>query len=130
MRRELRERLNRRGQFSATFKRFGRRPAGRNYPSVPTVLLLAIKDEHGTVVADHVWMLAGKQVMALNLHEGDEIFFNARVTRYWKRNPEAVLDDDEPERIADYRLSNPSGLRKLGADALRSLPLFEQGEQV
>jgi hypothetical protein len=124
MRKELRDRVGRRGRFSATLRRFGVRPGP--HPK-QTALFVDVKDESGQIVTDHIWMIVGNQIRELALVPGDEIFFIARVTKYWKRNPEwQGYGDDAPQRVQDYRLSNPSKLQKLGAGVLTELPLFDR----
>ncbi len=126
MRKELRARVGRRGRFSATFRRFGVRRHREH--AERTALLLDIRDESGAIVADHIWVLVGVHFGNLNLTPGDEVFFSARVTKYRKRNPDAI-DDEDPPFVEDYRLSHPSKVSKLGAPVVRPMPLFDQGEQ-
>jgi hypothetical protein len=124
MRSELRDRVGRRGQFSGTVSRFG----VRTYKGLTaaTILFENVRDERGTLVSDHLWMRLSEGFAAHNPAPGDEFYFNARIKRYWKRNPVAGYYDDEPARIMDFKLSNPSGIRKLGAQVAQSLPLFDQ----
>lgn len=127
MRKELRDRVGRRGRFSATLRRFGVRQGP--HPTT-TALFVDVKDESGQIVTDHIWMVVGKQLRALHPQPGDEIFFVARVTKYWKRNPEYDGDDDyAPYRIQDYRLSNPTHIRKLGVEVAAEMPLFAATEE-
>ncbi len=123
MRRELKDRVGRRGRFRATFKRFGSRRNGGYRPAV-TALFLDVRDESGYIVADHLWFNVGDQLRGLDLQAGDEIFFVARVKKYRKRNWNAIEDD--PAFVEDYRLSYPSNVQKLGAQAEAPMPLFEQ----
>lgn len=122
MRKSLKERYGRRGKFSAIFKRHGVYRGFQGH-HVPTALFIDVKDESGQVVTDHIWFNVGKYIHELALQPGDEVFFVARVTKYWKRNPEAAYDDDAPVRVQDYRLSWPTKMRKLGAAP--EMPLFD-----
>jgi hypothetical protein len=124
MRKQLKERIGRRGHFRATFRRFGTRPAFKG-PERHTALFINVKDEAGDIVADHIWFTVGSQLSELELQPGDEIFFVARVTKYWKRNREAAFDPDAPERIQDYHLSNPSKMQKLSVQVTHPMPLFD-----
>jgi hypothetical protein len=128
MRKELKARYGRRGRFHATFKKFGAQRHGE-FPPTPTALFLDVRDEDGEVVADHLWFTVGDQLGRLELKPGDEVFFFARVTKYRKRNPDAI-DQDDPLWVEDYRLSHPSKISKLGAQPARPLPLFGDGDSV
>ncbi len=123
MRRQLKERVGRRGRFRATFKKFGsaRDP---HRPWVRTALFINVCDEAGEVVTDHIWFRVGQQFGRLNLQPGDEIFFVARVKKYRKRNPDAV-DEDDPRFVEDYKLSYPSKLQVMGAQSHEPMPLFD-----
>ena len=130
MRKQLRASYGRRGRFWATFKRYGWQVRG-DFPPARTALFVDVHDERGEVVAGHLWFKVGEQLGRLTLHPGDEIFFVARITKYRKRNPDAV-DEDDPRYVEDYRLSNPSKLSKLGAQPVHAMPLFDSaasGEQ-
>ena len=127
MRTKLQDRSGRRGHFRATFKRFGSRHMYKG-PDKATALFVEIRDESGNIVADHLWFMVGDQLGGLELEPGDEIFFIARVKKYWKRNKEAAYDPDEPERVQDYCLANPSKVQKLGAQITRPLPLFDEAQ--
>jgi hypothetical protein len=84
-----------------------------------------VRDESGAIVTDHLWFFVGQQFGSLDLAPGDEVFFCARVTKYRKRNPD-VMDDEDPQFVEDYRLSHPSRVSKLGAALVRPMPLFDQ----
>jgi hypothetical protein len=126
MRKELKNRVGRRGRFRATFQRFGSKRDPR-YPQCMTALFLAVRDESGEIVTDHLWFDVGDQLRRLELQPGDEVFFVARVQKYRKRNPNAI-DDDDPRFVEDYRLSYPSKVSKLGAQITEPMPLFDQAD--
>jgi hypothetical protein len=62
----LKEREGKRGRFSGTVKRLGSKPAYRGAP-LPTLLLVDVRDEAGTLVTDHLWFTVRKQMMERNL---------------------------------------------------------------
>jgi hypothetical protein len=128
VRKQLRDRNGRRGRFSATFKKFGsaRDP---HRPWVRTALFLNVRDESGEVVTDHIWFRLGELFGRLNLQPGDEVFFLARVKKYWKRNPD-IVDEDDPRFVEDYKLSYPSKVQKLAAQPVQDMPLFDQCPEV
>ena len=69
--------------FTATFDRFGLRPHfGDIY--LQTVLLQDVTTADGTPAASHVWLPCGERLGALDLHHGDKLTFQARVTPYHK----------------------------------------------
>lgn len=127
MRKELKDRVGRRGRFRATFNRFGALRKAWGHPQQCTALLKNVRDESGAIVADHIWVIVGTRFGALELKPGDEVFFVARVTKYRKRNPDWQDEDDTPF-VEDYRLSNPSNVTKLGGEVVRSMPLFDRAE--
>lgn len=70
------------------------------------VLLKDVRDaKHGHVLTDHVWFDRCKWVEMLNLAEGDEIEFDARVG------------------ATDYKLNRPTNIIKRSANP-QELPLF------
>ena len=130
MRDELAARHQLRGEFSATFERFGSRKVGLGYCK-RTVLLLEVRDNKGSRVADHLWMDLGRQLAGLQLARGDRVRFTARVTSYWKgcRAHSAYLEEYAAPPEKDFRLSHPSNMRKvLSDDYIGSLPLFKAGD--
>lgn len=112
MRELLKEQEGVRGTFSGIVDRFGTKPAYRG-PAIPTLMLKDVKDSAGKVVTDHLWMTQGKQIQSLALQIGDEIMFDARVTEY-EKGYKGYREDvyDAPIEI-DYRLSNPTKVRKV-----------------
>lgn len=77
------------------------------------MLVRNIRDRHGNEMADHVWFLCAK--WNEHLRPGDEIEFEARVTRYWKGYHD--------NRQMDYKLSHPTKVRKI--EPMKEVPLFE-----
>lgn len=127
MRKELAKRVGRRGRFSATFERTGVHKD--QWGTKVTMLFLDVRDEAGTVVADHIWFVQGKQSRELKLRKGERVKFLATVAPYRKRNPEREFDDEASYKVLDYRLTYPSNLCRLSDQSYQSLPLFS-GEQV
>jgi hypothetical protein len=131
VREELKQRDGKRGRFTGTVKRFGKKPAYKGAP-LDTLLLVDLRDEAGTEVTDHLWFVVRKQLKELNLQPGDKIEFTARVTTYIKGYRGRREDDwDRHTAVSvDYRLSHPTQFKKVGnipVDVI-GLPLF-QGTQ-
>lgn len=112
MRESLKNQDGIRGTFSGTVARFGTKSAYRGAP-IPTVLLQDVKDASGKVVTDHLWMTVGLQIQRLSLQIGEKVFFDARVTQY-EKGYKGYREDvyDAPIEV-DYRLSNPTKVRKV-----------------
>jgi hypothetical protein len=111
VREELAKRDGLRGRFFATFVRFGTKTAYRGAP-IKTCLLRDVKDEAGTIVTDHLWMVCGIQLERLEMKPGDIIYFMARVSVYTKGYRGRREDDDLPPLEQDYRLSFPTNMQK------------------
>ncbi|HLJ25300.1 MAG TPA: hypothetical protein VKY85_01170 [Candidatus Angelobacter sp.] len=136
MREILRERNGRRGRFLATFGRFGEKKGFKGYP-IRTALFQNIRDEVGTVVADHLWFRVGKRLDELKLEPGDEIEFFARVAPYKKGYRGRRDDFDLPPPSIDYGLRFPTHVRKVKPprefvdDVEREpIPPMDQAEQM
>ncbi len=117
MREELKDRVGRRGSFTATFKRTGIRK--NSFGVAVTVLFIDLRDEAGTLVTDHLWFLRGKQMDELKLQPGERISFEATVTSYYKRAPRDGADypdwDDDAGRVEkDYKLIYPTRMKRVG----------------
>lgn len=127
MRHELKDREGLRGVFTAVFRRFGARD-GWNGHKVITALFVDVRDESREIVADHIWMTVGIQIRELKLVQGDRVAFLATVKRYVKGYQGRSLNPDlvEPPEY-DFGLSRPTGVRKLGVEKERFLPLFGEG---
>jgi hypothetical protein len=125
MREALQEREGKRGRFTGTVKRFGKKPAYRG-PDLDTLLLVDVRDEAGTEVTDHLWFVVRKQLKELNLQPGDKIEFAARVKPYLK-GYRGTRDDDAPLVSVDYKLSNGTQFKKVGSIPVDvvGLPLFQ-----
>lgn len=76
------------------------------------MLVRNIRDRRGQEMTDHVWFPCAKWNEGLK--PGDEIEFEARVTKYWK----GYYDN----RQLDYKLSRPTKVRKIEKV---EVPLFE-----
>lgn len=125
MRVKLKDRLGKRGRFTAQISRFGLKRS--SFGTQPTCLVKDVRDESGDLITDHLWFRVGKLLRGLALAEGDEIEFYATVGSYEKADPDLwMYEDDGHHRITDYCLKYPNGIRKLGADAVENpLPLFD-----
>lgn len=104
--------------FTGVFERFGRHSIAfynkyaRQWISVDekTILLVNVKDESGTVVADHLWFRATKGFLAVSLKEGDAVSFAARVKPYLKGYVPLVGQDGQ---LKDWKLANPTKITVL-----------------
>lgn len=123
----MRERLQTlngtRALFRGTFVRFGSKPAYKGAP-IKTVLLINVT-RRGSIVTDHLWFVCGVQFERLNLQPGDVVEFHARVTEYWKGYKGRRDLDDAAPISKDYRLSNPTGVKKVTDE---EMPLFRRTE--
>lgn len=106
MRKELKERGNKKLTITATIKRFGGKI--NSYHKRPkweeTVLLVDVKDINGQHLTDHIWMNVGEGIKKLNPQTGDLIQFDARVKSYLKRSG------------LDYHFENPTKLAIISSD--------------
>lgn len=113
MREALKDRVGKRGEFHAQFKRRG--SVNSDWGVKVTMLFVDIRDEAGTLVADHIWVKMGKQMEELHLQGGERVRFMATVDRYQKRDKDREGEDDGPRHVTDYRLTHPSNIRRVGA---------------
>jgi len=119
-----------RGTFTGTFRRFGEKRGFNGYPET-TLLLLKIKDEKETVVADHLWFNYMKGFQNLGkLTVGAIIQFDARVKEYYK-GYQGYRDDVERSSTRDYKLSHPTKLSVIGVDKviLKEMKQLEELEK-
>ena len=113
MREKLQAIDGRRCSFTATFKRFGTKPAYKG-PPIKTVLLVDVKDGAGLEVCDHIWFVCSSGFAALDLKEGDQVAFDARSKPYVKGYRGHRHDDwDLPGESLDYKLSHPTKVRRV-----------------
>lgn len=103
MREELSKIQNIRMQFAAKVERFGIKSNYHGFPE-KTICLVDVTDTNGKVLTDHIWFTVGKTIDKLNLNEGDEVSFFARVSQY--RN--GYFKDE-----LDYKLNNISQIKRL-----------------
>jgi hypothetical protein len=116
MREQLAERDGLRGEFTATFQRFGSKSAYKG-PPVVTLLFVDVRDSAGAVVTDHLWFSTCKAWEDAALKPGDRVRFDARVKTYRKGYRGRREDDDLPAPGLDYKLSHPSRIRVLNRAA-------------
>lgn len=110
MRKELQKIDGKRFRFIATFVAYGKKKAYKG-PPITTLLFENIRDKDGREWADHIWFTTNKQFNSLDLVEGDNISFDARVKEYWKGYKGRREDVDNPVR-KDYKLSHPTNITK------------------
>ena len=129
MRKELQSRNGKRGEFSATFSRYGRakvRIPRRGSIEVVTLLFTDVQDSTGKQVTDHIWFKTCKLWAALGLRAGERVKFEARIVPYEKGYAGRRMDDyfEEGGTEIDYKLSHPTKARLVSAEPLGDLPLF------
>jgi len=103
MRENLQKINGKRLRFKATVGRYGKKAAYRG-SSLDTLCFVDVKFANGKNATDHIWFTAGKRIKELNLKEGEEVYFDARVTPYLKGYKKDEID---------FRLSNISKIVKL-----------------
>lgn len=111
MREALKDINGSRKRFIATFERFGLK-SGYQGRQIKTLLFVNVRDSQGKVYTDHIWFTNNKQFDQLNLKEGDNICFDARVKEYWKGYKGRREDLELPPVSKDYRLSHPNNIVK------------------
>lgn len=126
MRKELEQRDGRRGTFTATFQRFGSKPAYKGLPIV-TLLFVDVRDGSDKIVADHLWFKTALCWERANFQPGELVQFDARVREYWK-GYRGRRDDDGEGLTKDYGLSFPNNVRVISRKPapIEQLPLFAQ----
>ena len=100
-----------RGEFTATFVRFGSRTNYKGY-SEETILLKDVRStESNSIVTDHLWFSYTKGFQSIALTPGAMIIFDARIKKYLKGyvNKRIAVD----QRKEDYKLSHPTRIRSL-----------------
>lgn len=127
MRTELKKRDGQRGEFSATFERYGRAkitiPGYGRFRKAPptkeiiTLLFIDVRDSTGAVVTDHLWFHTCKQWTALGLKSGDKVKFEARVKPYEKGYAGDGEFDGGCGRETDFKLAFPTKARLVDAFA-------------
>lgn len=114
VRQGLSERNGERFGIIATVGRFGQKNGWRG--PIRTILLTDICDANtGTELTDHLWFTAG--MWASDLHEGDRIVFEARVTKYQKGYFGHREAWDAALPSWDYRLERPTKIAKVDDQA-------------
>ncbi|TPR15012.1 hypothetical protein DY052_06185 [Apilactobacillus timberlakei] len=114
--------------FIGTFERLGyKNNIGTLKTSISPILFLKniilVDDNHSLINADdsqlifkHITLNYGKQFLKLGeLHNGDKLFFKARVCKYTKRF--------NPMTTTNYKLERPSKISKLDNSYNGDLPL-------
>lgn len=120
MRKNLRDLCGERLRFRGTFMRFGEKH-GWNGTTSRTLLLCNIADSEGRGVTDHLWFNETKAASELHLQAGDIVEFDGRITSYTKGY--RGMRPDVPSDIReDYRISHPTGWRKVGCNPPQAPP--------
>ncbi len=124
MRTKLKSINRQRMSFRGVFERYGSKPGFKAHPPIDTLLLRNVtRDDTGEIVTDHLWLTKGSQFAALGeLHKGDVVSFDARVTRYDKGYIGRLAEErGEAWTAVDYRLAFPTKVKLLEASASSSL---------
>jgi hypothetical protein len=125
MREELKARNGLRGEFTATFERYGRATVAGPYHGkreVVTLLFVNVCDASGKQMSDHIWFQSCKQWAVLGLRPGERVKFEARIKPYQKGY-------GGDERELDYKLSHPTKARLVSAEDIKDLPLFAHADK-
>jgi hypothetical protein len=93
-------------EVQATVLRFGSR-TGWTGARQRTVLLGQLTSADGVMLTDHMWLIVGRRLAALDLQPGDTLAFSGRVRPYQHRGTA------DREQRTDYALSHPSRCRVL-----------------
>lgn len=110
MRKILQKEEGERKKFYAIFERLGKKTSYLGY-SEETILLKNITDAtNNKIVTNHLWFTYSKNFQRSNIREGDEIEFEARVTKYNKGyvNKQYGIN----ERQTDFKLNNPTKIKR------------------
>lgn len=99
-----------RRRFIATFERFGSKKAYKG-PPIITLLFVNVRDHNGVPYTSHVWFQDCKGWQGLNLQEGDNVVFDARVKTYTK-GYKGRREDVYSPITRDYKLSHPNNIVK------------------
>lgn len=91
--------------FTATFERFGQKPAYRSSTPDKTVLLKDVKCD-GDFVAEHLWFNYTKGFQKLYLKKRDKISFHGRVKGY-------IKGYKKWDKEVDFKISYPTKIEKL-----------------
>jgi hypothetical protein len=108
MRKALGEKEGERRSFQATFVRFGSKRGYQGYKEETILLKNIIDVETNKIVADHSWFNFTKSFQTLNLTEGIQIRFDARIKEYRKGYVNRRYGIDNSKK--DYRLSHPTNV--------------------
>jgi hypothetical protein len=109
MRKTLSKEEGNRKKYFATFARLGKKVNYNGY-SEDTILLTNITDaETNQVMADHLWFSYTKGFEKIQLIEGVEIEFEARVKEYKKGYVNTYYKINN--RSKDFKLSNPTKIK-------------------
>jgi len=111
VRKELKNIEGARQRFVATFVRYGKKAVYKGHQRT-TLLFENIRDKNGKAYCDHIWFTTNKQFESMNLAEGDNISFDARVKPYIKGYRGQREDYDLPPVSKDYKLSHPNNIVK------------------
>jgi hypothetical protein len=107
----------------ATVVRRSTRP-GWTGTKQPTILLAEVRSLDGALLADHLWLLVGRRLAALDPQPGDVVQLDGRVQSYLHRHSRgsgAIMPDSE-----DYNLYYMSNCRLLFRAAQEPVPTPEQ----
>lgn len=127
MRTEMKELYEKRMKFTAVFKRFGSKINWHGYPE-ETILLTNVTDMNENQITDHIWFSYTKGFQKIGeLKEGDKIEFFARVRNYVKGY--VRHSDYIDNRTIDYKLNNPTKIRRIEYGNQKVIPLQTISEQ-
>ncbi|MGB8887119.1 MAG: hypothetical protein WCC87_10380 [Candidatus Korobacteraceae bacterium] len=94
-----------------------------------TALFIDIRDKRGLLVADHQWIVVGRQITDLDLKPYERVLFVASPAPYLKGR----IDHSPGQHVGkqlDYRLKNYSSMRRVYGDEGPQGRLFEPQAEV
>lgn len=85
----------------------------KGYKNRPTILLVDIKDRHGKLIADHVWMKYDEAFARIRV--GHVVEFKARIRSYTKRLKGKTVDGVRVnKKVQDYTFTQPKQIKVIG----------------
>jgi hypothetical protein len=109
MRKELAKENGQRKKFRAFFSRLGKKVNYKGYTEETILLTNIIDIDTNKIVSDHVWFSYAKGFEKIELKEGVQLEFEARVKEYRKGyvNTRYKINNSS----TDYKLSHPTKIR-------------------
>ena len=111
MRKALAKENGLRKKFTAIFSRIGKKVNYKGYTEETILVTNIIDVDTNKVVSDHVWFSYTKGFEKLELTEGIQLEFEARIKKYRKGYVNARYQINKS--LIDYKLSHPTRIKKV-----------------